>query len=224
MIISKDHKLVFVCPTKTGTRTTKNVLAPYSIFLEEHADYGRMLYQCSRKIDNFDPSVIEKYYVFWRDPVERFISGANHFRSPNYIKFLIKFKPNWFTGIDLSAYSDGSPETILPEIPDNVIQDCLSFAANITPEQIFEDHTLKTNNLVLRQQAFWYRHIPAEKLVILPFTNFESSLKTVAIEFGAPADIQIPRINESRKLTAIITSDLEAKVRDYYAEDYELAK
>jgi hypothetical protein len=210
MIISNDHKIIVLGPTKTGTRTIKNVLSPYGVFLEEHADYARVLYNCVKKVPDFDESKVEKYCVFWRDPVERFMSGVNHYRSPAYIKFLIRFNPEWFQGIDLSAYSDGSDPVpgaeVAPEVPQDVLDACIAAAAQIQPEQIFSNSRLFENNPVLR------------------FADFETGLKDLAISFGAPADIQIPRMNESRKLTTTLSPALEAMVRDYYAEDYALVE
>jgi hypothetical protein len=234
MIISKDQRIVLMGPTKTGTRTSKSVLLPYGIFLEEHVDYVRIIYNCIQKVPNFDFLKIEKYYVFWRDPVERFISGCNHFRSPAYIKFLIRFNPQWFTGIDLSPYSNGLPFTPttptesksildpLSEIPQSVINSCLEFAPQITPEQIFNDNQLMTNNTVMQRQQRWHNNIPTDKLFVLEFSNFEENFRKVAVEFGAPSNIEIPKLNESNKITTSISSELEASIREYYAEDYSL--
>ena len=228
MIISSDRKIVVLGPTKTGTRTVKNVLSPYGTFLEEHADYARVLYNCLQKLPDFDETKVEKYCVFWRDPVERFMSGVNHYRSPAYIKFLIRFTPAWFQGVDLSAYSDGSDPVPgaepMPEIPQDVLDACIAAAAQIQPEQIFANKKLFENNQVLCKQAFWYKGIPKDRLVVLRFADFETDLKALAISFGAPADIQIPRMNESRKLTTTLSPALEAMVKDHYAEDYALVE
>lgn len=228
MIISNDYKTVVLGPTKTGTRTVKNVLSPYGVFLEEHINYGRVIYNCLQKVPNFNLDGVENYYIFWRDPVERFISGINHFRSPAYIKFLIRFNPHWFTGIDLSPYSDGSDHEPgsppMPDIPQAVLDECIAFAPQISPEQIFAEHRLFRNNQVLTKQAFWYNGIPTEKLFILLFSDFAIGLKHLAGLFGAPADVQIPKLNESSKITTSLSTSLEAEVRSYYAEDYELIR
>lgn len=228
MIISNDHKIVVIGPTKTGTRTVKNVLSPYGIFLEEHADYARILYNCLQKAPDFDEAKVEKYCVFWRDPVERFISGVNHYRSPAYIKFLIKFTPEWFEGIDLSPYSDGVdplPGTAAElNVPQDVLDACLAAAAQIQPEQVFSNKRLFENNTVLRKQSFWYKGFPKDRLVVLRFSDFEAGLKDLAVSFGAPADIQIPRLNESRRLSTSLSPELEAAVKEYYAEDYNLVE
>jgi hypothetical protein len=153
---------------------------------------------------------------------------VNHYRSPAYIRFLIRFTPEWFQGIDLSVYSDGSDPVPgaeeASEVPQDVLDACVAAAAQIQPEQIFGNRRLFENNPVLRKQAFWYNNIPKDKLVVLRFADLETSLKDLAISFGAPADIQIPRLNESRKLTTMLSPALEAAVRDYYAEDYALVE
>lgn len=228
MIISNDHKIIVLGPTKTGTRTVKNILSPYGIFLEEHADYARIIYNCLQKVPNFNLDGVNSYYVFWRDPVERFISGINHLRSPAYIKFLIRFTPHWFEGIDLSAYSDGSDPVPgsppMPDIPQGVLDECIAYAPQIQPEQIFAERKLFENNLVLTKQSFWYTGIPTDKLFVLLFSDFTTGLQHLAKEFGAPADIQIPKLNESSKITLSLSPDLEAKVKEFYVEDYALIR
>lgn len=53
-------------------------------------------------------------------------------------------------------------------------------------------------------------------------TFFEENLRKVAVEFGAPSNIEIPKLNESNKITTSISSELEARIKEYYAEDYSL--
>lgn len=225
MIISNNHKIVVLGVPKTGTRTIKNILAPYSISLSEHDDYSIVMLNAVIKIPGFSPSEVEKVYVFWRDPVKRFISAVNYFRSPKHIQFLIRHKPQWFNGIDLSAYTTlynkmpygGMPP--FPPIPQEVIDQCLVAAEGITPEQIFADELLMT--MYTAKQKLWHKYAK-DKLIVLDFANFEENLRRVAIDFGAPADIVIPKLNESRKLTTSLSPELEAAVREHYAEDYAL--
>lgn len=40
--------------------------------------------------------------------------------------------------------------------------------------------------------------------------------------FGVPANTAIPVLNSSESLTTSLSPELEAKVKAYYAEDYQL--
>lgn len=228
MLISTNHRIVVLGVPKTGTRTIKNILAAYSISLKEHAEYSQTVVTAMQTVTGFSPLEVEKIYVFWRDPVKRFISIVNHFRSPKHIPFLIRHKPQWFEGVSLSAYTTlydrlpypGMPT--FPPLPQEVIDQCLIAAEGISPEQIFADDFLRSGHVVSCRQTFWHRTAPKDKLVVLDFDQFDAGVRRIAADFGLPADTPIPVVNESRKLTTTLSPELEAAVRAYYADDYAL--
>lgn len=217
MIISNDRKNVMLQVPKNGTLTTKDVLSPYGTWVG-NVDYmtGISLAKTRHNI-TFDDS--KKIYAFWRDPVERFISIVNYFRSPKYIKFLMRFRPNFFTEIDLLPYKSESLNSPFNP-PQEIIDACLIAAQSITPEQIFNDKDLMSTSFISVRQSTFYKSVPQNELIIFDFANFEENLRKIAIEFGAPTDIVIPKLNESVHLTTSLSPELEAQVKEYYAEDY----
>jgi hypothetical protein len=239
MLISTNHKIVVLGVPKTGSRTIVKILAPHSIMLGGHAEYPFIAQEVAKKPGGFSPSEVEKIYVFWRDPVKRFISIINHFRSPSHIRFLIRHKPQWFDGVNLSACKGLGDESLevaagtfprhIPPfriypfyIPQEVIDQCLAVAEGISPEQMFADDLIMSKSVIARKQVFWHETAPKEKLVVLDFDQFDAGVRRIAADFGLPADTPIPVVNESRKLTTTLSPELEAAVRAYYADDYAL--
>lgn len=229
MIISKDQKILFLGVPKTGTKSISKVIEPYGTKLLEHGNYFRSIFYGIRNIENFDHLKIQRVYVFWRDPVERFISGVNFTRSKSITETLIRNYPYLFgpTKLDLSPYesphiSPLSKNDPSLKIPKEIVDICYEFAQTITPEKMFKCKPLLMNNMIFRKQAFWHIPKPKGEFIVLDFANFEENLKRVAIDFGAPSNVIIPRINESDHITTSLSPDLEAAVKQYYAEDYTL--
>ena len=82
MIISNDMKSVWMAPPKTGTISIKNVLKPYGIPLTKfgiHPTPEFVVDNIMNEYPHINPDELN-YYVFWRNPVDRFISMANFFK------------------------------------------------------------------------------------------------------------------------------------------------
>jgi len=212
MIISKDYKKAFISNPKTGTRSAISILGPYGTVWKNHPNIQTGLLMASTKIEGFTPSMIEKIYVFWRDPVERFISSINYFRSPHGVLFLIKNKPEWFSGlVDEIDYMNWVPSS-----------EILNRAKTITPEQIFYDPNLMFRNEIFNKQSRWIDN-SNELLTVYNYSNFTESMASIAVEFGANnSSLIIPKLNEGIKLTTTLSTELTKAVKDYYAEDYLL--
>jgi hypothetical protein len=218
MIISNNHKYLYIANPKTGTRTAFQLLTPYGISLNgEHLTIRMALGNAGRLIPEFNMNQIEGIFVFWRDPVQRFISAVNHFRSPRGIHVLIRHHKEWFDGIDLSMYPAPTPG-VAPTLI-TVTAEMLSAAASITPEMMFQNEELRTHSALLSKQSKWIT--PHEKLMVLNFDDFENNMRTVATAFGANLS-DIPVVNASNKITTSLSAELEASIREYYAEDYIL--
>ncbi|CAB4124094.1 hypothetical protein UFOVP49_4 [uncultured Caudovirales phage] len=220
MIISNDYKFLFIANPKTGSRTAADILTPYGVLVGEHSTSNIAI--CKARIinPNFNNSQLEKIYVFWRDPVERFISTVNFLRS-NAVGFLIKHRPEWFPGIDLSMYDKCPlPIGVRPTRinVDELSPEIFAAAALITPEQIFSDPQLVQWCGLLRRQSNWI----TKSETVLDFANFDVNMRIVMDSFGVPIDAVIPTRNVSQKITTVLSPELEAAVRAYYAEDYRL--
>ena len=218
MIISNDHKYLYIANPKTGTRTAVQLLTPYGISLNgEHLTIGISLASAGWLIPNFHMNQIEKIFVFWRDPVQRFISAVNHFRSPRGIHVLIRHHKEWFDGLDLSMYPAPTPGVV--PTPITITEEMLSAAASITPEMIFQNEELRSHSALLSKQSKWIT--PHEKLTVLNFENFENNMRVIATAFGANLS-DVPIVNASNKITTSLSAEFEATIREYYAEDYIL--
>lgn len=230
MFISKDQKKVFLGVPKTGTRTIDDILKPIAFKINEHKNYPDTIQRAYTIVPNFQESNIETVYLFYRDPVERFISSINHLRDRKFLQFAIRYRPQWFPGVDLSSYNAPVPMEQVPPFPQHlflritsdVSEACKSKLGSITPEQIFNDSELMSKSTFLVKQSFWHQNIPSDKKIILNFANFETSARTVATAFGSPSDITINRLNEGNRMTTSLSPELEAAVKAHYSEDYDL--
>lgn len=69
-------------------------------------------------------------------------------------------------------------------------------------------------------QAKWLDEVPEDKLVLLPFSEFEYSANYIADSIGIrPIDI-MPRIHETSGEVALTDSELE-RVKEFYREDFK---
>jgi len=223
MIISNDSKSIFIANPKTGTITAHTLLKDYGITVGAHTDLSAAIMRVKAKNINFNYKLIENAYVFWRDPVERFISGVNYLRTKAVEQIMIR-NPEWFPAFSYLNLRDNPPNPgeILPRI--QVTQEMEAVAASITPEKMFESHiSNKTTNatlsyLLLEKQSMWI----SNNMIVLSYANFDENMRIVMDSFGVPNNTEIPRKNVSEKLTTSLSSELEARVREYYAEDYIL--
>ena len=220
MLLSTDLKYIFSANPKTGTRSIQQILANNSIRLGDHPQTIICPSLCKMKCPDFDSDNLQKIYVFWRDPVERFISTVNFLRSGG-VRNIIRRHPSWFPGVQLPI---SGPEAGGFTITDEI----LAMASVITPEQIFEEEMMRRNLETptetlpfFNKQLNWV--ITDPKVQIMDFADFENNAKIIISSFGLdPSTTTIPKINESIKLTTSISPELETQVREYYAEDYAL--
>lgn len=229
MIISRDKTIMVIGVPKTGTRSTLKFLSEYGttlLFTEagknpgHHITYTQSCENCESQapfgVPGFNRANIEKVYIFWRDPVERFISAVNHIRNVRKYRYFLRHKRDWFPGVDFTYFLNPMKGVLGEEFWTAV--DII--AKQITPEQIFGDAQILSVEH-FRPQGDWYKDIPSDKLFVLDFANFEQNLRIIGNDFGVPADAIVPKINESIKLTTSLSPELEAQVRAYYAEDYK---
>jgi len=211
MIISNDLKFLFIGNPKTGTSTARSVLRPHGYYLcdafstapSHHLTVDECFNLLSNQKPQFNPAQLEKIYVFWRDPIKRFISAYNHVKSTttgNGLELLIKYRPN----VLINNNTDIDPEKLLLDRIN-------------APYKRYEDPIAQ----ILTKQSKWI--IPSNITQVLNFDDYENNLKIVANSFGVDVStLQIPTLNESSDTGLEITGSLETMIKDYYAEDFTL--
>ena len=219
MLISSDHKTVVLGVPKTGSKTILSVLSSSAGFVgREHSTYPQLILAAESALNLPINDTVEKIYVFWRDPVDRFMSAANFIRS-SAVDWLMRRNPELF------------PDENIPQmgIKPVVSNNAKGIAATITPLQIFEDELTRVSgssptNICpwLIKQSHWIDKLDP-RVIVLDYANFNQNLILVATDFGLTiTSSDIPRINESVKLSQNLSPSLEARVREYYADDYLL--
>lgn len=225
MLLSLNKKLLFLAVPKTGSRSVVNLLRPNALSLKTIYDTDHLTYtKCRENVEqnsvDFNMSDIETVYLFYRDPVDRFISAVNYIRTIKNTTntHLLRKKASWFPGIDYSWYINANGVKPLPE---DLLAAVNSMASTITPEQIFADEEIMSM-VFFKPQYHWHTDVPPSKLSVLNFSNFEQNVRTLATQFGLAEDVAIPRLNESNKITTSLSPEFEAEIRAYYAADYAL--
>lgn len=223
MIVSNDQKSIYLANPKTGSRTAEELLKDYGIIAGQHLTATETMAKIKPQLPDFDYKTVENIYVFWRDPIDRFISGINFLRA-NRPWMILQKNPEWFTNFDYSNLITIT-NTGTQRFNSAGISDELKNAVKaITPEQLFNAEINSKENdpssayMVMEKQSRWIW----PGLNILNYSNFDTNMRTVMNSFGVPSSTQIPRNNVSEKLTTSLSSELEARVREYYAEDYAL--
>jgi hypothetical protein len=223
MIISNDLKSIYIGSPKTGSRTALSLLRNYGTVLGDHLTLSQSFYEATKKIDNFDYQVVENVYAFWRDPVDKFISAVNFLRGNRPATLLLK-NPEWFSQFDYSNSITTTENGFQIIDHTGVTAEMKAAATCITPEQIFESHVNgKINDanktyMVLEKQSSWIWH----GFNTLYYADFDTGMRVVMDSFGVPENTTIPVLNSSESLTTSLSPELEAKVKAYYAEDYQL--
>jgi hypothetical protein len=81
-----------------------------------------------------------------------------------------------------------------------------------------------TPYIALQKQSNWLRNTP--NLQILPFSDFDNSVRTLYTTFGGTdvASLVIPKLNDS-PYSLLLDSDFETRqmIMNYYQEDYLLS-
>jgi hypothetical protein len=222
MFVSKDFKNLFISNPRTGTKSIRTVFAPHVYMIEDphstHFSGHMQISECIRILTqqkiNFNQEQIEKIFVFWRDPVEKFISAVNHLNDPQVFNDLTKK----ITAVPGFTYS-----RTVNFIPDNATVDTMTpeyVAYNFLPKLDSSDSAKDIISLHFSKQTRWI--VPSEKLQVLNYANYEDNFRTMAGFFGVDPNIEIPREHESVGGYTSLSASTEAVVREYYAEDYAL--
>lgn len=74
-------------------------------------------------------------------------------------------------------------------------------------------------SLFFKPQSYWLDEVPEDKLVLLPYAQYEESLEFIAARLGKRIDF-IPRIHKTEGEIDLTTEQL-SQLKDFYEEDYK---
>jgi len=220
MLLSTDRKNIYLGITKTGTHTVRDCLANLSTQISKpgaHPTYVELVSHEFHRTDVITPEEIAtcNFYAMWRDPVERFASAVSFMKrkATSALMFLLPEKfPNsviphngWM--VDYSSRTTEEQQIIDTISLNDVITNLSS--STLTPY------------IVLQRQSNWLQNTP--NLQILPFSDFESSVRTLYTVFGGvdALNLIVPKLNSSPD-SLLTDCDFATRqmIMDYYQEDY----
>lgn len=212
MILDRESKKVIMLNPKTGTMTLANTFAKYSTGLRVEHEHTRLT--------TFKNIVLEDYkdytvYCFYRNPVDRFISGFNYSKTgkipsfTNYIALLYRDKKvPLFTKLHepIDEFTEAIQDLHISEFlapKDSRVYDC---AMNMDC------------SFVLEKQVSFCDH---PNVVLLDFENYEDNVRWLLSEFGLDPTVDIPKLNASSTGARYsVTEEEIEKIKLVYKEDY----
>jgi hypothetical protein len=199
MIFSHDRQKLFIGVPKNGSQTARAVLAQMGVDLVGEMGRHPTVPEAIRLVeDRFPGETVAPtaIYAFWRDPVERFCS-ALEFHKRCLPNSFIQLFPERFIGIEPhNRWFETDARMVAPEL--------LEVIDSITPREILgvlapprlpgsPCNRRERSLSFYRPQSEWLAHTG---LIILPFTDYEISLRHIVDHFGGiGALVDIPRIN-----------------------------
>lgn len=218
MLFHKEKKLCFYEPTKTGSTTARHFLMKLGWHLLKpiHAVPDDFLAKY--------PNLAEyKSYVFFRDPLERFLSTVHHVKRGSATRYLDVFKTDENSMKTINP--DGKPVRTWDDVISNVLPygnketsfEHLSYEDIVVLSDKFE---LEFNFMFVPQVAW----MTAPNIEVLDFSNYEAELRRISNALD-PDAYPIQRLNVSPdQYKSEVTDKVVEFVRTRYAADYQFAK
>lgn len=212
MILDREFKRALMLNPKTGTMSLATLLSKHSTLRVAH-EHSRLTY-LEAVVGEEYPNY--KVYCFYRNPIDRFISGFNYSKSgkiasfTNYLALLYRNKT-----VPLFSNLHNKP---IPELQ-NAIQDLtLSEFLNPKDSRVYECVARMDSSFLLEKQVAFCKH---PNVVLLDFDNYEENVRFVLKEFGLDPSVDIPHLNTINKEEHNLSpADIE-RIKQIYKEDYD---
>lgn len=212
MILDRQSKRALMLNPKTGTTTIATILSKISDLnvVHEHTRLISLRNMVKEEYSNY------KVYCFYRNPVDRFISGFEYSKSgriasfTNYLALLYRNK-------SVPLFSNLSRKA-LPELQE-AIQD-LTISEFLNPKDgRFIDCVLKMDSsFVLEKQVAFCNH---PNVTLLDFDNYEENVRFILKEFDLDHTVEIPHLNTTDKVDHNLSLADINKIKQIYKEDYD---
>ena len=231
MIISNDKKLIVLLNPKTGTQALKSALdglGPFDVIDGQHETLGMLETKPELKaISLVAPLRDYQVFAFYRDPVERFISAANHMRRglPGVIRnlFYDRLKDvHLYAGTMITSAEQY--QAIAQEYRDKL--ESISYLDILDVYQFLKKNFRLTTSDHKRMLAFfpqttWLQSDQAQ-IQLCDFRNYSNEVNRIAAALGS-GPVDSPTVNQSVKLPGDqdLNPDTRAKIMAEYQQDYD---
>jgi hypothetical protein len=221
MILCKRKKVALLLNPKTGSSSLVNMFSYTDVSYVRHTHWtydeatvfldGPTIY--INDLQNY------KFFVFYRDPIERFLSSArfniSRWKYANYLLRSGPLKPE----LDLSTLDDppvleeeevGYTWTdLFPDDVKNFLETCDTL--HYDPSWAY---------LHFKKQISWF-NVPSDDITYLSFRDFDSSLRTLFDAFDVPSKNIAEKSNVSDKSLYSLSKKQRIIVEEMYSDDYE---
>lgn len=213
MILDVDSKKAIMLNPKTGTMTLADIFAKHSKLKVIH-DHTRLSVLKEKALDDY---CNYKVYSFYRNPIDRFISGFNYSKSgrvpsfTNYIALLYRDKK---IPVFTNLYNRN-----IQELTDSIQDLTISEFLNPKDDRVYECVMQMDSSFLLEKQVSFCDH---PNITLLDFDNYESNIRFLLDEFGLDPTVDIPHLNfiGEQERTPLTQIDID-KIKQVYKNDYE---
>lgn len=216
MILDKKAKRVVMLNPKTGTSSLVEMFHKYEHLRVSHEHTRLMEFKDMVKEEYLD----YKVYSFYRNPVERFISGFNYSKIggnvPNFTNYIAILYRNKQFPIFTKLHEP--IEEFTKSIED------LSLSEFLNPEdpRVYECIADLHSSFILEKQ---YRFCDHPNVTLLDFGNYETNVRWLLEEFELDSSIDIPKVNSNDiELTTCPSIEDIEKIKHIYKSDYDFFK
>ena len=231
MIYCTQRKIGVFLPPRNGTISTVAAFKNIDIARKKHShiNYASAL-EAFSDIEDFSSY---KFYSFYRDPLQRFLSTFKHLKRSN-VFYILK---NFFSNEDLNAAREIIKQEKYNRLVNMAIrhqdeyhwltQDLKDKLESVTVVQalslISDTYYSRADNIQIgtfTPQKHWMDH--NIDLTLLDFSDFENQLKFLLSQFGVTAD-SVPNLNASINLESDqqLTSEEINLIKTAYQGDYD---
>lgn len=231
MIYCTQRKIGVFLPPRNGSVSTVSAFKNLNIARKKHShiNYTSAL-EAFSEIEDFSSY---KFYCFYRDPVDRFISTFKHLKRSNVLYLLDKFftqedSKQAFQIVRTEKYNRLLNMAVRhPDEYNWLSQELKDKLESVTVEQALtlksDVYYSRADNIQLgtfSPQTHWMNH--DIDLTLLNFADFDNQLTFLLSQFGATAD-SIPHQNQSITLNsdAPLTQEEIDMIKAAYQEDYD---
>lgn len=231
MIYCTQRKIGVFLPPRNGSVSTVNAFKGVSVTRNKHSHINyTSAAEAFSEIEDFSSY---KFYCFYRDPVQRFLSTFKHLKRSN-VQYLLK---TFFSSEDSRAAFDiirlekyNRFVNMAVRHPDEynwLSQDLKDKLESVTIAQALtlmsDVYYSRADNVQIgtfTPQKHWMDH--NIDLTLLDFADFENQLKFLLSQFGVTAD-SVPNLNASINLESDqqLTSEEINLIKTAYQADYD---
>jgi hypothetical protein len=222
MILCNRKKIGIFFPNKTGSSYIYEIFRKNKLFLSlddlthDHINYPTLVSRY--RFQNFEDY---RFYCFYRNPIERFISGYMYMKRTEYTHFLHYFYGKQYSSMPATHYLKVPYISLSEKLKEKIEKISFSdFLENC--KLLYNKAYIRIGYGVFYKQINWLNH---PNINLLDYRNFQEESNTLFSMFRLTKP-ELPKINESIRFKTDpnienLSSEEISQIKDIYKDDYD---